>query len=287
LRAAGAQLCNKVELVKETKVISGRRVYFGLFAAALAGISLQSSNLRGEEVTRCPLPEFCYCVNSSIIEQIQIRVSQIRSAIREEKAKGKAIGYMSIPISTLRGSYLPVNTAVAGDVKRRVEDRFGASVTWLLNPASEQVLLPQSATGSDYMLMWTQVLGGDDGWGRDFDFVYFVGPSDFGRFFGLDGHFDMEKLDSYYDLRSKTDLALRAIDKRMFREYYGLRASIAFSYGSHDEWNIVRLINSHRREISKTGIAEQLAVFFDGSAIAPGLYDIGVASGNVGICELR
>jgi len=38
------------------------------------------------------------------------------------------------------------------------------------------------------------------------------------------------------------------VNKAGFRRYYGLRASVAFSKGSHDEWNIVRMINQKRRE---------------------------------------
>jgi hypothetical protein len=35
---------------------------------------------------------------------------------------------------------------------------------------------------------------GRDGLGRDFDFIYFVGPSDFARFFGLTGESDMRRI---------------------------------------------------------------------------------------------
>src|SRR5262252_8412463 len=53
----------------------------------------------------------------------------------------------------------------------------------------------------------------------------------------------MERLDAYYGNLVKTDPDLAKIDKKSFREYYVLRASVAFSFGSHDEWNIVRAIN--------------------------------------------
>ncbi len=61
--------------------------------------------------------------------------------------------------------------------------------------------------------------------------------------------------------------------RRQFVRFYGLRASITFSLGSHDEWLIFRLINE-RRQIAlqagdNLGVAEQLAGFFDQSQINP------------------
>jgi hypothetical protein len=66
------------------------------------------------------------------------------------------------------------------------------------------------------------------------------------KFFGLKGANDLELLEAYYDRESPADPKLRQIDKREFLNYYGLRASVAASRGSHDEWNIVRLINERR-----------------------------------------
>ena len=43
-------------------------------------------------------------------------------------------------------------------------------------------------------------------------------------------------------------------------EYYALRASVAFSFGSLDEWNIVRAINAARRASKDYGLARQLGV---------------------------
>jgi hypothetical protein len=74
------------------------------------------------------------------------------------------------------------------------------------------------------------------------------------------------------------------LTKSGFRNYYGLRASVAFSYGSHDEWNIARLINDRRRGDADFGIAQQLAVLFDGQPVSPGGYEAPTASGDVGRC---
>ena len=80
------------------------------------------------------------------------------------------------------------------------------------------------------------------------------------------------------------DPNLGKIDKKSFREYYTLRASVSFSLGSHDEWNIVRAINEARRADKDYGIARQLGVFYDGRPVAPGLFETPIAAGDAGAC---
>jgi hypothetical protein len=243
------------------------------------------STALAEKVTECTVDAFCYCVDSELRGMITQKVEYARTLIANEKANGKAVGYLSIPISTVGGAYFNVNVRVAAQVKERVENRLGVHAAWLLNTAGKDGALPPNATGADYMLMWTKVLEGDDGLGA-LDFIYFVGPSDFARYFELDGTADMEKLESYYDSLAKTDPGLKDIDKRTFRDYYALRASVSYSYGSHDEWNIVRAINQKRREAdAKSGISKQMGVFFDGKPLSPGLFEAPVANGNAGACR--
>ncbi len=261
-----------------------RRATVALFAVVLALAA--TAPARADNVTECTLGRFCYRVNSDLRATIDQRVAYIRDLLGAQRAQNKAVGYMSVPISTVGGSYFAVNVKVAAEVKERVEDRFGSGMAWILNPAAKDVALPQNATGADYMLMWTQVLEGKTGLGEDFAFVYFVGPSEFARHFSLDGHGDMQKLDAYYDALAKTDPELAAkVDRKSFREYYALRASMAFSFGSHDEWNIVRAINERRRSDGSYGISRQLAVLFDGRAVAPGLFETPIAPGMAGECK--
>jgi hypothetical protein len=245
------------------------------------------TTVKAVSITECTSGKFCYCVNSELIETINQRVKYIRGMVADQKRHGKSIGYMSIPISTIGGSYFSVNTVVAAEVKQYVENRLGPEDAWIINPASKDVALPPGATGADYMLMWTKVLEGDNGLGDDFDFVYFVGPSAFARHFSLDGQRDMEIISKYYDELSKKDTELRKVDKKSFREYYSLRASVSFSYGSHDEWNIVRAINERRRADTKYGLTKQLAVLFDGHAVPPGQFESAIASGNTGECPQK
>jgi hypothetical protein len=240
---------------------------------------------RAEKLTECAADQFCFCVNSEMKDIIAKRVSDIRALIRGKRSDDKTIGYLSIPISSLEGSYFEVNVRVGAEVKERLEERFGPRFLWLLNSAASDFTLPKDASGADYMLMWTRVLQGDDGLGNDFDFFYFVGPSDFARHFSLDGKADMEKLDRYYEALAKTEVGLKSVDKVQFRKYYALRASTAFSYGAHDEWNIARAINARRRaQDGKKGIAQQLGLFFDGRAVSPGLFESATSSGNAGTC---
>jgi hypothetical protein len=138
--------------------------------------------------------------------------------------------------------------------------------------------------------------------GQHFDAFYFLGPRDIQEFFTNDGtkslslaiegyfatKFDMDAdfRDAYSidgiawgtDYKHASDAA-NQIDmrakwealRRDFLRFYSLRASVTFSLGSHDEWNIFRLINEKRRkrygENDNRGIAEQLAGFFDGVQI--------------------
>jgi hypothetical protein len=257
---------------------------------ATAPMLAAGSAARAEPSTECSPNAFCYCVGDDLKSVIAARVEAIRAVIAAQRRQGKAIGYLSIPISTIAGSYIGVNAKVAALTRARVEARFGAASSWLLNTAAKEFALPSSATGADYMLMWTRVLEGSDGLGRDFDFVYFTGPSDFGQYFSFDGHADMAKLERYYDDHAGSDAGLRAIGKADFRNYYGLRASVSFSLGSHDEWNIIRTINEKRRASKdgegSFGVGGQIAVLFNGGGIAPGLFDAATEAGDEGKCPL-
>jgi hypothetical protein len=92
-------------------------------------------------------------------------------------------------------------------------------------------------------------LQGPRGNGEDFDFFYFAGPSDFAKSFKLPAVSTLEALDDYFDARVKDDTNFKkavdsgAVTKAGFRNYYGLRAAVSFSLGSHDEWNVARILN--------------------------------------------
>jgi hypothetical protein len=82
----------------------------------------------------------------------------------------------------------------------------------------------------------------------------------------------------------KKEVQRGQVTRSSFRNYYGLRASVTFSYGSHDEWNIARMLNERRRGADDYGIANQLAIFFDGRPVAPGGFEDTAAPGDAGRC---
>jgi hypothetical protein len=257
--------------------------------AALALVSPQAAGAAGL-VTACTPLDICYCVNSNYREVIDANVARVRQLIASNKVQGKAIGYLSIPLSPAGGGSFSVNSEIAAKVAQNVTARFGAKSMWLLNPGTEGGDKMNGASGADYMYMWTQILAGRSGLGEDFDFFYFAGPTDFGKYFALTGQGDLERLETWFDARLAQDPAFKkAVDqgdvtKAGFRDYYGLRASVAYSYGSHDEWNIARLINVRRRGATDYGIANQLAIFFDGQPQSPGAYEIPTAPGEAFRC---
>jgi len=167
---------------------------------------------------------------------------------------------------------------------------LGADYVYVLNPGTPDADLPKGAGGSEYMVMWTAVLEGQDGLG-DFDAAYFAGPQDFARFFGFDGNNDMAKLDAFYDKRVASDAAFAkaaegGLTKPAFRRYYGFRASSTVSRGAHDEWNIFRILNEKRRADAKIGTPGQIAIVFDGRNVTPPQHEATVSEGYVGKCAL-
>jgi hypothetical protein len=239
--------------------------------------------------TECTKAGICYCVNEDLKPTIQSKVDRFRQLLADQRKAGKAVGYLSVPLTSAGGGNFNVNKDVAEATKAAVEKRLGADFVFLLNPATLEADLPKGA-GADYMLMWASLLEGTDGLG-DFDFVYFAGPQDFARYFGFDGNNDMAKLDAYFDKRVKADpdfekAVQNGLTKAAFRKYYGLRASAAVSRGAHDEWNIFRVINEKRRADAKFGTGNQITVLFDGQGVAPPHGESGVSEGYVGKCAL-
>jgi hypothetical protein len=256
-------------------------------AAAAVLLALAPVAVRAAKMTECTTAGVCYCVNDELKATIASKVEAFRRIVDEQRRAGRAVGYLSIPLTSAGGGNFDVNREVAESAKAAIEKRYGADFIWVLNPTTPDADLPKGA-GADYMLMFTRLLEGPDGLG-DFDFVVFAGPQDFARYFGFDGNADMAKLDAYFDKRAKSDPAFEkavqgGLTKAAFRKYYALRASASVSRGAHDEWNIVRTINERRRADSKLGTGNQIPVFFDGRAAAPPASEGPISDGYVGKC---
>src|SRR5262245_2605647 len=120
-----------------------------ILAAAIGVTALSSATgAVAARATQCTAIGICYCAEADFLPAIDANVAKIRRLIAEQKAVGKAIGYMSIPISTVGGSYFGVSIEVAGRTKANVEKRLGTSSTWLLNPGESDFGLPAGANGA-------------------------------------------------------------------------------------------------------------------------------------------
>jgi hypothetical protein len=279
-----------------------QKVRVAIIAAILALATPAHS--QEAKVTGCTALDICYCVNTKYLDAITANVSRVRQLIADSKAKGKAVGYLSVPLSPAGGGSYAINSEAAKWIAGDVETRLGQSWAWILNPGAEGSEAMMGASGADYMYMWTQILEGRSGHGEDFDFFYFAGPTDFSKYFlqpAKDGKQPSKsapgqvedylgKLNDFFDKRVTSDPEFKKaveqgqITKPGFRNYYALRASVAFSYGSHDEWNIARLLNERRRGATDFGIANQLSIFFDGQPVSPGGFESATASGDTGRC---
>ena len=254
-----------------------------------AAFALSPGTASAAKVTECAKVGICYCVNDELKITITGKVERFREMIADQRKAGKAVGYLSVPLTSSGGGNFNVNKEVAASAKAAIEKRYGVDYIWVLNPGTLEADLPKG-TGADYMHMWAALLEGPDGLG-DFDFVFFAGPQDFARYFGFDGNADMGKLDAFFDKRVASDpefdkAVKGGLSKAAFRKYYALRASATVSRGAHDEWNIFRLINEKRRADSKLGTTNQIPMVFDGRAATPPESEAPVSEGYVGKCPL-
>lgn len=153
--------------------------------------------------------------------------------------------------------------------------------------------------------------------GQYFDGFYFIGPRDvqsfflaqgdsltagiqeyFARKFAFDPDFREEYSDPDPDWRRLGPRTALNEDQYKLRDawnykrldffrFYGLKAGVNFSLGSHDEWLIYRALNALRR--SKTSnpekfmidgdVGDQIAGFFDGGQIDPASSEMTVSRG--------
>ena len=115
--------------------------------------------------------------------------------------------------------------------------------------------------------------------------VYFVGPSDVARALELQDRAASkdslgalrEKLLARYPEHFAGDDKAEALDAAV--RFYGLRASVSYSSGAHDEWNIVRRMNEVRRAHAGNP-SDQIAVYFDGRAASPAESETKVSAGT-------
>ncbi len=221
-----------------------------------------------------------YCMDPAFNAVIAANVQMIRQDIRAQRQAGKLIIYASTPISPRGGGHVGANLEIAASVKVKLEKEYGGGV-WVLDPGKYQMpdVAGKSAGGGEYMVMFTDVLAGEDGMGKDFDMAHFTGPGDMRAFFGC-GKEDIGGCIARYlqgragtDPRFRLEVAENPQRRQAFIRYYTLRASSAYSTGAHDEWNIFVKINRKRP------LGEQIAMFFDGRPASPAEMETEVSPG--------
>jgi hypothetical protein len=259
-------------------------ILFAVFAILPAIAHGQSAP--SKQVLKTPLGT-CYEVDPDFLPVIDNAVKNLRAQVQGQSPE-KLIVYLSVPLTARGGGYRPLNVEISEFLKSRIEARFQNRV-WVLAPGKAESELPQvmgkSAQGGEYMYMWTKVLAGDDGYGKNFNLLFAAGPSEIKNFFGAPDEMPAS-LERYVDLRAKADADFR--DKiasvpearKRFIAYYTSKASVAFSDGSHDEWNIFVEINKRRRNDAKGfGLGEQIPVFYDGRSASPAEMETKVSPG--------
>ena len=221
-----------------------------------------------------------YCADPAFDGVVAAQVQRVRADVRAQRQAGRLIVYASTPISPRGGGHVATNLAIAASVKTRLEKVYGAAV-WVLDPGRYQMAAVNGREpgGAEYMVMWTTVLAGEDGAGRDFDMAHFTGPGDMRAFFGC-GRDDVTGcIERWLVARGVADETLRReigevpARRQAFVRYYALRASSAYSSGAHDEWNIVVRINRRR------ALGEQVAMWFDGRPASPAEMEMEISPG--------
>jgi hypothetical protein len=245
-------------------------VVMSVFAAGAGPATAPAADCAAPKAVVSTAVGMKYCADPAFDAVIAAQIQRVRQDTRAQRQAGKLIVYASTPISPRGGGHVETNLEIAAAVKNRLEKEYGPAV-WVLDPGRYQMpdVGGKSPGGAEYMVMWTAVLAGEDGMGRDFDKAHFTGPNDMRAFFGC-GRDDVTGcIDRWLTARAAVDDKLRggiAADvarRQAFLRYYALRASSAYSSGAHDEWNIFVRINRRR------SLGEQVAVYFDGRPASP------------------
>jgi hypothetical protein len=210
------------------------------------------------------------CIDPAFEPAIAAHVEKIRSDVSAQRQAGKLVLYLSTPVGPRDGGRERIDLDVAKAVKVRLERELGDRV-WVLDP--HQYALPplegRAPGPEEQMLVWTRMLAGTDGLGRDVDLAYFTGPTDVRAYFGCARGDLVGCLARWIAARMAGEEAFRMEveadpgGQAALLRYYAVRASSAQSKTAHDEWNVFVRINRRRP------LEEQIGMFFDGRALSP------------------
>jgi len=101
-----------------------------------ATIAPSPAEAQAAKSTECTKIGIRYCVNSDLKPVIEARIAQFRQLPAEQRKAGKAVGYLSVPLSPVGGGYIKLNFEVAEAAKASVEKRFGGDFVRVLNPGT-------------------------------------------------------------------------------------------------------------------------------------------------------
>src|SRR6266852_6163991 len=110
-----------------------------LIPAALALLVVMAPSpaaAQAAKSTECTKIGICYCVSSDLKPVIDAKVALFRQRAAEARKAGKAVGYLSVPLSPTGGGYMKLNSEVAEAAKAAIEKRFGSDFVWVLNPGT-------------------------------------------------------------------------------------------------------------------------------------------------------
>ena len=260
-----------------------RKWTYGIaFAGIVVGLGAGPAVAQGCRAPAVPVDTVLgmkYCADPAFTSVVDALTQKLRQETRAARQAGRLVIYMSTPISPRGGGVEKVNLEIAAAVKARLEKAYGHGA-FILDPGANQMpnIGTRSPGGGDYMVMFTRLLAGDDGAGRDFDMAHFTGPSDMRAFFGCGGDDITGCLARWLTTRASTDADLKRVadnpeTRRAFVRYYAMRASAGYSSGAHDEWNIFVKINRKRT------LGDYVAMFFDGRAASPAEMEMEISPG--------
>src|ERR1700759_191687 len=108
-----------------------------ILVAATLALTSPTAVRAGDLFTACTKLDICYCVNSDYRDAISDNVKRVRKLLADNKAQGKSIGYLSIPLSPAGGGSFTLNSRISAQAAQNVTARFGAQSMFLLNPGTE------------------------------------------------------------------------------------------------------------------------------------------------------
>src|SRR5215467_13316108 len=83
-----------------------------LFASAVSALAAEPA-----KSTECTKIGLCYCVSGEARAAIDEKIARFRTVIADQHKAGKAVGYLSVPLSPAGGGYFNLNAEVAEKAK--------------------------------------------------------------------------------------------------------------------------------------------------------------------------